>query len=254
MKIIVPVLLSVLLSACQSAPTLNNTVLLGEVHDNEIGHQQRYAWLEKKVAQGWRPAIAMEQFDRERQGDIERARKQHPNDVDYLIKTVGGERWDWRFYKPVIALAYRYDLPILAANLSRKEAGELFKKGRVDLQGAEGVNLNDPLPAKLIEQQRVAVQLGHCGQLPVAMEEKMARAQIARDRVMAATMLPYQSRGVVLLAGNGHVRRDIGVPQWLTSAYSVGFIESKSEANFDEVYLIPAAERVDSCASFQMKK
>jgi uncharacterized iron-regulated protein len=254
MKIIFPVLLSALLSACQSAPTIQQYVLLGEVHDNEIGHQQRYAWLEKKVTQGWRPAIAMEQFDRERQGDIERARKEHPDNIDYLIKTVGDDRWDWPFYKPVIALAYRYDLPILAANLSRKEAGELFKKGRVDLQGAEGVNLNDPLPAKLIEQQRTAVQVGHCGQLPVAMEEKMARAQIARDRVMAETMRPYQDRGVVLLAGNGHVRRDIGVPQWLTSVHTVGFVESKNQAYFDEVHLIPTAERSDPCENFKMKK
>ncbi|MBM5572013.1 MULTISPECIES: ChaN family lipoprotein [Deefgea] len=254
MKVIYSLILVSMLSACQSAPTAHNTVLLGEVHDNAIGHQQRLAWLEQKVAQGWRPAIAMEQFDRERQADIERARKERPNDVDYLIQTVGGARWDWSLYKPVLDLAYRYELPILAANLSRQEAGELFKTGRVDLQGAEGVNLNDPLPTKLIEQQRVAVQLGHCGQLPVAMEEKMARAQIARDRVMAATLLPYQSRGVVLLAGNGHVRRDIGVPQWLNSAYSVGFVESKSEANFDEVHLIPAAERPDLCASFKLNQ
>lgn len=242
------------LSACQSTPVPSNTVLLGEVHDNEIGHQQRLKWLENKIEQGWRPAIAMEQFDRERQADIDRVRVSHPNDVDVLIQTVGGERWDWAFYKPVIVLAYRYDLPILAANLSRKEAGELFRQGRIDLEGAKGINLNEPLPPKLIELQRHAVQVGHCGQLPVAMEEKMARAQIARDRVMAETMKPYQSRGVVLLAGNGHVRSDIGVAQWLASAYTVGFVESKKERYFDEVHVIPAAERADPCASFQLKK
>lgn len=253
MNVIYPLILLTLLSACQSAPTINNTVLLGEVHDNEIGHQQRLKWLERKIEQGWRPAIAMEQFDRERQAELEIARKTQPKDADYLINAVGGTRWDWRFYKPVIELALRYDLPILAANLSRKEAGELFKKGRIDLQGAEGVNLNDPLPVKLIEQQRTAVQVGHCGQLPVAMEERMARAQIARDRVMAETMRPYQERGVVLLAGNGHVRRDIGVPQWLTSAYSVGFVEVQSEV-YDEVHLIPSAERIDPCASFKLRK
>ncbi len=254
MKFFHPLILVAILSACQSSPVINGSVLLGEVHDNEMGHQQRLKWLESKIEQGWRPAIAMEQFDRERQAELDLARKAKPNDAENLIKSVGGERWDWRFYKPVIELAMRYDLPILAANLSRKEAGQLVKNGRLDLVGAEGINLNDPLPLLLVEQQRAAVQTGHCGQLPLAMEEKMARAQIARDRVMAVTMLPYQDRGVVLLAGNGHVRRDIGVPQWLTSAYSVGFVESISDAQYDEVHIIPSAVRPDPCGNFKMTK
>lgn len=254
MKIVFPFILVALLSACQSMPVKSNTVLLGEVHDNEIGHQQRLAWLTHKIEQGWRPAIAMEQFDRERQADLELARKEHPNDVDYLIKSVGGERWDWRFYRPVIELALRYDLPILAANLSRKEASQLVKNGRLDLASAQDIDLNSAIPLQLINQQRQAVQAGHCNQLPIGMEEGMARAQIARDRVMAATMLPYQSRGVVLLAGNGHVRRDLGVPQWLKSAYAVGFVESVSDSQYDEVHIIPSATRADPCASFKLTK
>ena len=45
----------------------------------------------------------------------------------------------------------------------------------------------------------------------------MARAQFARDAVMARALAAHAERGVVLLAGNGHVRRDIGVPRWLAS-------------------------------------
>ena len=44
-----------------------------------------------------------------------------------------------------------------------------------------------------------------------------ARAQMARDIVLARAIGPYLDRGVVLLAGNGHVRRDIGVPFWLSA-------------------------------------
>lgn len=254
MKIMYSFILVAMLSGCQSAVVKNNIVLLGEVHDNEIGHQQRLAWLKSKIDQGWRPAIAMEQFDRERQADLDKVRKEHPQDADEIIKAVGGARWEWRFYRPVIELALRYDLPILAANLSRKDAGLLVRNGQLDLAGAAGVNLNDPLPLQLINQQRTAIQTGHCGQLPVEMEESMARAQIARDRVMAATILPYQSRGVVLLAGNGHVRNDIGVPQWLKSVHSVGFVESSMDTQYDEVHLISVAERVDPCASFKLSQ
>jgi hypothetical protein len=48
-------------------------VLLGEVHDNAAQHATRAAALRRLLAGGARPAIAFEQFDRERQADIDRA-------------------------------------------------------------------------------------------------------------------------------------------------------------------------------------
>src|SRR5262249_20557464 len=48
-------------------------LLLGEVHDNPDGHARRTALLAQRIERGWRPAIAMEQFDRERQEDLDRA-------------------------------------------------------------------------------------------------------------------------------------------------------------------------------------
>ena len=59
------------LAACQhaSAPTATTAaaaprvLLLGEVHDSAAGHAARAALLRKDVEAGWRPAIAMEQFD-----------------------------------------------------------------------------------------------------------------------------------------------------------------------------------------------
>ena len=59
--------------------------------------------------------------------------------------------------------------------------------------------------------------------------------------------------GVVLLAGNGHVRRDLGVPRWLEGtagarAFSVGFVEEPAEGTFDERVAIVPHPRVDPCA------
>ncbi|WP_297572200.1 ChaN family lipoprotein [uncultured Deefgea sp.] len=260
MKRIYPLLLLSLLAACQSpttltsaAPTAQPVVLLGEVHDNALGHQQRYAWLKAKIKAGWRPAIAMEQFDVERQADIDQARAKRPKDVDFLIKKAGGARWDWPLYRPVIQLALQYDLPLLAANLSRQDAAILMKNPQASLASLAGMDLNAEIAPAVLAGQRQAVQAGHCGQLPLAMEEPMARAQIARDRLMAQVMAPYLSQGVVLIAGNGHTRRDIGVGQWLPQAYSVGFVESEQENYFDEVNVIRPAQRPDPCATLQLK-
>jgi uncharacterized iron-regulated protein len=59
----------------------NAVVLLGEVHDNARQHELRSTALQRAFAAGWRPAIAMEQFDLDRQADIDRARRERPGDV-----------------------------------------------------------------------------------------------------------------------------------------------------------------------------
>ena len=87
----------------------------------------------------------------------------------------------------------------------------------------------------------------------------MAKAQIARDVVMAETMRAYAATGVVLIAGNGHVRKDIAVPYWLRregiAPRAVGFLEPQSDAAaFDEMRRIPASERADPCAGFKAPK
>ena len=85
--------------------------LLGEVHDNGVQHRLRAAALQRLIEDGARPAIAFEQFDRERQSDIDRARLERPRDVDYLIEQAGGAKgWRWEFYRPVLQLALDHDL------------------------------------------------------------------------------------------------------------------------------------------------
>eukprot|EP01034_Spumella_vulgaris_P029700 gene29700-36791_t len=103
----------------QSEPVTDNpqVLLLGEVHDNPDGHKLRYQQLFRRVEAGWRPAIAMEQFDRENQELLNKAQKEC-RDAQCVILVMAGPRWDWDQYRPIIDLALRYDLPLIAANLS----------------------------------------------------------------------------------------------------------------------------------------
>src|SRR5512132_4420404 len=103
-------------TALMQAMQGHRIVLLGEVHDNAAQHALRATALRQLVVKGARPAIAFEQFDRERQPDIDRARRERPRDADYLIaQAKGREDWQWDFYRPFVALALEYDLPIVAA-------------------------------------------------------------------------------------------------------------------------------------------
>ncbi|WP_271680588.1 ChaN family lipoprotein [Thermomonas mangrovi] len=261
--------LALALSACQHAATTPasavatasapRVLLLGEVHDSAAGHAARAALLRKEVEAGWRPAIAMEQFDTGQQPLLDAAMRDCATADCVVDKVVTGKSsWTWHFYKPVIALALEYKLPLLAANLSRTDASKVVKDGfaaslPADVIARYGL---DVLPADVMGPQETEVRDSHCGALPEPMVAPMARAQIARDVVMALTMQAHAQRGVVLIAGNGHVRKDIAVPYWLRrdglAPRAVGFLEPASDAAaFDAVERIPATERPDPCAGFK---
>jgi uncharacterized iron-regulated protein len=90
----------------------------------------------------------------------------------------------------------------------------------------------------------------------------MALAQIARDAVLAHSIQPYFQRGVILLTGNGHARRDIGIPAHLAPAdrartVSIGLLENNENAvtmanDFDIALRTPAQARKDPCSEIPM--
>jgi uncharacterized iron-regulated protein len=240
--------------------------LLGEVHDNQVQQRLRFEILRRAIRAGWRPAIAMEQFDREHQMDIDRARAMRPLDAAHLIEQASGKHdkegggWNWDYYRPYVALALEYHLPLLAANLSRSDAEKIVHHGYgavFDAATIRDLEL-DRAPSDLQSLQQKEIAQGHCGALPSDLLPGMARAQMARDAVMAAVLRAHATDGVVLLAGDGHVRRDLGVPRWLAAStvsrvLSVGFLErdvtDPPADAFDAVVVTQAAARPDPCAA-----
>lgn len=242
-------------AASASPPRLTQpVVLLGEVHDNATQHALRLEAFRALLARGARPVLAMEQIDRDRQGALDALlARQPPPDADAVVRAVGGPGWDWAFYTPFIALALEYRLPIVAANVSRDDAR------RVMNEGLAATGFDAAVPDALLATQAEDIQASHCGTLDAAGARRMALAQIARDQFMARVLERYASHGVVLLAGDGHVRTDIGVPHWLDAATrarseSIGFVESGADgARYDRRIVTPAQPRPDPCAAMRAR-
>jgi len=246
-------------------------VLLGEVHDNAQQHQLRLAALQRAFESGWRPAIAMEQFDREHQADIDRARRERPGDAQHVIDlaappaTRGAGGWNWDFYRPFVELALRHDVPLLAANLSNADTSRIARGGYSAVFGEAEIaalRLDMPVAPEVRAAQEHEIDIGHCHALPRSLWPRMAQAQFARDAVMAdALRRAAKGAGVVLLAGNGHVRRDIGVARWLGAAesrvFAVGYLESTDDSTpvgaFDAVVRTSPAQRADPCEEFRKR-
>ena len=257
---------SVLLCACAQAPQApagvqqltaalrsRPIVLLGEVHDNAQQHAMRAQALRALLDGGARPALLMEQFDRERQPELDRTLARPGVTADDVIAAAGGgtasaSGWSWPLYRPYIALAIEYRLNLVAANVSRSDTR------RVVAGGLASLDFDARVPADIEAPQAQALVESHCGLLEARQAQTMVAAQVARDQFMARALEAHAAHGAVLLAGNGHVRRDIGVPRWLNTAtrdrsLSIGLLEpgDADAAAFDAALTTPAQTRPDPC-------
>jgi uncharacterized iron-regulated protein len=251
-------------------------VLLGEVHDNGIHHRLRRDLIAALVRSGRRPAVAMEQFDREQQPAMDRAIAEAPRDPERLRVASGFNNlgWNWPDYAPIISLALEAGLPLLAANLSRDQAFRIATSNAAAVLGeqtADTLGLNKPMPPAAQRKLERVIDDGHCGKAPATIRPGMVAAQRARDAVMAQIVAKNADNGIVLIAGNGHVRRDFGVPLYLqdgtapANILAVGFIEAqdrqlkpadyydRADPEYDYIVFTERVAREDPCATLTFK-
>lgn len=228
-------------------------VLIGEVHDNPDHHRFQLEALQALSRAGRPRALAMEQFDTEHQAALDAA----PAEAEALAAAGRFDRrgWDWPQYRPLVAFAAEHRWPLLAANLSRAQ-----------IRGAPPVSATPQVRSGL---ERDMID-GHCGHRPgAAAMAAMVNAQLARDARMAGVLAQALPEGTVLIAGNGHVRRDRGAPLFLdaSQALVVGQLEVEpgrdspadylrpdgfaSLQSFDYVHFSARAPREDPCAGFR---
>ena len=235
--------------------------LLSEVHDNAVQHALRARALRALVESGARPALLMEQFDRERQADLDRVMARPGATADEVIAAAtpadaSMQGWSWPLYRPYIALALEYRLPLVAANVSRVDTRRIA----ADCLAAHGFEAR--VPDDLAAGQVRAIVEGHCGLIDAAQAGGLVAAQVARDQFMARAVQAHAARGAVLLAGNGHVRTDLGVPRWLVPAtrarsVSIGMPEAgraPGASPYDTVVATPAQPRPDPCEGLTMPR
>ncbi|MBK6472574.1 MAG: ChaN family lipoprotein [Betaproteobacteria bacterium] len=230
-------------------------VLLGEVHDNATQHALRLDAFRAWLAGGARPALALEQFDRSQQPVIDDLLAQTPKpDADALIAAAGGKGWLWQHYRPFIALALEHGLPIVAANVPRDEARRVMR------DGLAATGYRAEVPATVLKAQAEGIEASHCGMLDAATAGRMALAQVARDQFMAQVLQTHAGRGVVLLAGNGHVRTDLGAPLWLppevrARSEAIGVLEEgDTETAYDRRVYTAVQPRPDPCEAMRAPK
>lgn len=221
-------------------------ILLGEQHDAPE-HQA----LQRELVQalGARGSLAAGVVEMAEAGQDTRALpREAPEPAVQQALAWDDRAWPWSAYGPVVMAAVRAGVPVFGGNLPRTRLREAMADAALDRS----------LPPAALSAQQTAVREGHCGLLPDAQIAPMTRVQIARDRSLAAVARQALSPGrtVLLIAGNGHVRRDLGVPLHLPSGQAHHVVVARAGATgpelpADQVWPTPALPERDHCAELR---
>jgi uncharacterized iron-regulated protein len=238
-------------------------LLLGEVHDNPQHHLLRAALLTELLADGRPTGVVFEQMSRDADAAIGAA----PRNAEAIADAGRLDRtsWRWPAHEPLIDAALGASARLAGGNLERAEVRAIVRDGL----SAVPIDLRPMLadPSWGLDQQRALereIDAGHCHALPATQLPRMALAQRARDAAMARALLSSAAANgrAVLLAGNGHVRLDLGVPRYLRAAgvpaaqiVAVGYLEETGPADvYDLVQVTRGVPRGDPCAAFEKSR
>ncbi len=222
-----------------------DAILVGEQHDAPAHHRLQQALVQALADRGQLAALALEMAERGT-STTQLARDATPQQVqDALRWDAAG--WPWDPYAPAIMAAVRQGVPVLGANLPRAAMHHAMADPGLD----------DHLAGSALARQREAIRMGHCNLLPAESLQPMLRVQLARDASMAKTIIDAQATGktVLLIAGGGHVLRDLGVPTYLPASLRVrivlavaGMPSADDALASDLVWPTPAMAPRDDCA------
>lgn len=181
-------------------------ILLGEQHDN-LKHHQAQFWLLQQLQQH-RPqgSLLLEMLSVDQQPQIAKVSQNLTAYTDNLPKALNWDkRWRWDFYGETVGYALAHKMALVATNLTQSEVTTLMK-GAEPLQGNKSTS---PTIQKQIAE--LILQHHHCDcDVNDPMVQKMVQVQQFRDRRMAEKIQQAKTP-TLLIAGNHHINRQIGV-------------------------------------------
>lgn len=238
---------------------------MGEVHDNPAHHQTQA----QAVAALNPAALVFEMITPELAAEVtpERvARSPEPEALLSVLLKWEERGWpDFGMYYPIFAAAS--DAAIFGGAVPREDVRRAVGEGAAAVFGdaASSFGLDQALPDDELATREEGQQVAHCNALPETMLGGMVEAQRLRDAALAravlAALAESRARGsdapVVVITGNGHARRDWGIPVYLAQhdldVVSVGQfeIEAPEAPAFDAWIVTDAVDRPDPCEAFR---
>ncbi|MCH2139216.1 MAG: ChaN family lipoprotein [Phycisphaerales bacterium] len=207
-----------------------DVVLLGEQHDDALGHTVQLALIEAVVSMTPNAAVAMEMLERDEQMLIHDYRD-GVIDVDDFAAATNSTAWagdgSWvAWYQPIVDVAITHNCPVIAANAPRRYVRHARTDGFESLGAMDTarrslvVTPNPPLEGHY-RQRFMDLMQEHGGDIDPEIADAFFRAQSTWDATMADSVLATTAKGhkpVFLLVGRFHTDHDGGTRQCIERA------------------------------------
>lgn len=247
-------------------------VLVGEIHDNVSTHRNEAEVIDFLATRNRVTDVAFEMIDDNQEKFI---RDMQINSVGQLIGLLNhvDSGWDYEtYYRPVFESVIRAGFRISPANIDRGRLMDIVMGHSSGIPDGTSrlLSVTHFTPELEMEMQNDIIE-SHCNMLDPEQALPMVQAQRIRDATMAASLLNSSADLKVLIAGDGHVRRDSGVPRYIlaqermATVVSVAMIEVDEDRDeiisyavdwgnnglpFDYVWFTARADREDPCIEF----
>ncbi|MEO1446323.1 MAG: ChaN family lipoprotein [Cyanobacteria bacterium J06635_11] len=242
----VPAALSTIEAAEFQTLVAADVVYLGERHDSEVDHAAQLTIIEGLYAADPDMAIALEMFQRPFQPALDAYLAGDITEAELIKQSEYESRWgyDWELYAPIIRFAKENQIPLIALNTPTEITRQVAGQGLESLSG-DALTYIPPVADidTTDEAYREAISgvfNAHGGAGHSLDFENFFAAQVLWDETMAERIVQQleadPERQVVVLAGEGHIAYDYGIPNRVerrlpeVAQASVRLIESAQEA------------------------
>lgn len=218
-----------LFTALEKQISLGSYLLIGEKHDNPDHHRLESKLL-KHFAQP-QVAVVFEMLDDKQSAYLPQLTPSHNLEQlrDQLEWPEKG--WPWQVYGPLFQQVLQQEAELVAGNIDRQNIKRIYREGEAALTPLSRYQSLSPVAKKHTATLLDLVFESHCQQMPREHLKPMVTIQLAKDASMASALA--DSEKGILIAGNVHARKDVGVAAHLAelnkASVTVALIEVQDE-------------------------
>ena len=200
------------------APT--RVLYIGETHTDYGNHLLQLQLIQALQARGKKLAISLEMFPRSSQQALDSYIRGTIDEREFIKASNYFEVWgfDYRLYRDILAYARAQRIPLVGLNLDKAITRQVFATGSTDgltpaqqTQMAGTRDLDIPGYQQRLHAVHSRHDASHGGGFTGFLQ-----AQAIWDETMAESVIKvlerYPGHLVIVLAGNGHVVKDNGIP------------------------------------------
>lgn len=195
-------------------------IFVGEIHDSRLAHDAELTLLSGLSERDPKMVLALEMFERDVQDILD----------DYLKGGISEDKFlelsrPWPNYqddyRPLIELAKKKGIPVVAANVPRRTAAAVAMANKISPKVVGEDRLFLPkkvhLDSREYHKRFVAsmVEMPHHTPMKNINKEGLYKAQVLKDAVMAASLEPFLDRRILFCCGHFHSDYHLGIPYQL---------------------------------------